>query len=167
VKSPEASPVAVVKSSVPTPVVSTCPTQAVALNWEQFQEEVSQAFPNIAPFLEMGRLVAIEGNLVTIGFAKQATVARGMLEKPDNIQVLASLCERLNGQPVRLRIVELSEAEPPGPTMAQIRAAKEQEQKLVLFERAKAHPVVKQALEIFGAELADVRAISNQKEVQE
>lgn len=142
-------------------------SQPVALNWEQFQEEVGHAFPNIAPFLDMGRLVAIEGNLVTIGFAKQATVARGMLEKADNIQALASLCERLSGQPVRLRIVELTEADPPGPTMAQVRAAKEQEQKLVLFERAKAHPVVKQALEIFGAELADVRTVSNQKEVQE
>jgi DNA polymerase-3 subunit gamma/tau len=141
--------------------------QAVVLNWEQFQEEVGHLFPNIAPFLEMGRLVSIEGNLVTIGFAKQATVARGMLEKADNIHALASLCERLSSQPVRLRIVELTEADPPGPTMAQVRAAKEQEKKMVLFEQAKAHPMVKQALEIFGAELADVRTISNHKEVQE
>ena len=149
------------------PTTTPRPPQAVVLNWERFQEEVGHAFPNIAPFLEMGRLVMIEGNVVTIGFAKQAGVARSMLEKPDNIQALASLCERLSGQPVRLRVVELTEADPPGPTMAQIRAAKEQEQKVVLFERAKAHPVVKQALEIFGAELADVRAVSNQKEVQE
>lgn len=150
------------QSTTPTPAA-----QPVALNWEQFQEEVGHAFPNIAPFLEMGRLVEIVGNIVTIGFAKQATVARGMLEKPDNIQALGSLCERLSGQPIRLRIVELTEADAPGPTMAQMRAAKEQEKKLVLFERAKAHPVVKQALEIFGAELADVRTVSNQKEVQE
>ena len=115
----------------------------------------------------MGRLVGIEGNLVTIGFTKQATVARAMLEKTDNIQALSSLCERVSGQPARLRVVELTEADPPGPTMAQIRAAKEQEQKVVLFERAKAHPVVKQALEIFGAELADVRTVSNRNEVQE
>ena len=150
------------QSTTPTPAA-----QPVALNWEQFQEEVGHAFPNIAPFLEMGRLVEIVGNIVTIGFSKQATVARGMLEKPDNIQALGSLCERLSGQPIRLRIVELTEADAPGPTMAQMRAAKEQEKKLVLFERAKAHPVVKQALEIFGAELADVRTVSNQKEVQE
>ncbi len=115
----------------------------------------------------MGRLVGVEGHVVTIGFAKQASVARSMLEKPDNVQALMSLCERLSGQPARLRVVELTESDPSGPTMAQIRAAKEQEQKVVLFERAKAHPVVKQALEIFGAELADVRAVSNQKEVRE
>lgn len=139
----------------------------MALKWEQFQEEVAHGFPNIAPFLEMGRLIGIEGNVITIGFAKQATVARAMLEKPDNIEVLASLCGRLSGQPVRLRIVEQTESDPPGPTMAQVRAAKEQEQRLVLFEQARAHPMVKQALEIFGAELADVRPVARQKEVPE
>ena len=141
--------------------------QAVTLDWERLQEEVGHSFPNIAPFLEMGRLVAIEGNAVTIGFGKQATVARAMLEKSDNIHALTSLCERMSGQPVRVRVVELTDTDPPGPTMAQIRTAKEQEQKLVLLERAKAHPVVKQALEIFGAELADVRTIPNGQEVQE
>ncbi|WP_455244379.1 DNA polymerase III subunit gamma/tau [Petrachloros mirabilis] len=143
------------------------PPLTVKLNWEQFQEEVGHTFPHIAPFLEMGRLVGIEGNVATIGFARQATVARGMLEKPDNMESLVALCERLSGQPVRLRIIELTEADPPGPTMAEMKATRMQEQKLVLFERAKSHPVVKQALEIFGAELADVRAVSNQKEVQE
>ncbi|HTL60709.1 MAG TPA: DNA polymerase III subunit gamma/tau [Nitrospira sp.] len=141
--------------------------QAITLNWERFQEEVGHSFPNVAPFLEMGRLVGIDANVVTIGFTKQATVARAMLEKADNVQALSALCERMSGQPVRLRVVELAETDPSGPTMAQIRAAKEQEQKLVLFERAKAHPVVKEALEIFGAELADVRTVANRQEVQE
>ncbi|MBA5866587.1 MAG: DNA polymerase III subunit gamma/tau [Nitrospira sp. CR1.3] len=159
---PEAvKPPADVSSAVPREI------RTVALNWEQFQEEVAHGFPNIAPFLEMGRLIGIEGNVITIGFAKQATVARAMLEKPDNIEVLASLCGRLSGQPVRLRIVEQTESDPPGPTMAQVRAAKEQEQRLVLFEQARAHPMVKQALEIFGAELADVRPVARQKEVPE
>jgi DNA polymerase-3 subunit gamma/tau len=149
------------------PTTGTRTPQAVTLDWERLQEEVGHSFPNIAPFLEMGRLVAIEGNAVTIGFGKQATVARAMLEKSDNIHALTSLCERMSGQPVRVRVVELTDTDPPGPTMAQIRTAKEQEQKLVLLERAKAHPVVKEALEIFGAELADVRTIPNRQEVQE
>jgi DNA polymerase-3 subunit gamma/tau len=45
--------------------------------------------------------------------------------------------------------------------------AKEKEQRLGLFEQARAHPTVKQALEMFGAELADVRSVSSQKEVEE
>ena len=48
--------------------------------------------------------------------------------------------------------------------MAQLRVAKEQGQRLVMFEQARTHPLVKEALEIFGAELAEVRQVSNQKE---
>ena len=140
---------------------------AVTLNWEQFQEEVAGAFSNIAPFLEMGRLVGVDGHVVTIGFTKQTTLARGMIEKPDNIAALTAMCERLSGQTVRLRIVELTELDAPGQTMAQLRAAKEKEQRLVLFEQARAHPVVKQALEMFGVEIAEVRSVSSQKEVPE
>jgi DNA polymerase-3 subunit gamma/tau len=139
---------------------------AVTLNWEEVQEEVSNVSSRIAAFLERGRFVGVEGHVVTIGFAKQEMAARGMIEKPDNMTVLTSICERVSGQTVRLRIIELTESDPSGPTMAQIRTAKEKEQRMVLFERARAHPVVKQALEIFGAELAEVRPVSSQKEVE-
>ncbi|MCS6304500.1 MAG: DNA polymerase III subunit gamma/tau [Nitrospira sp.] len=133
------------------------------LQWELVQEEVAASFPNIAPFLEAGRFVGIEGGFITIGFAKQATVARARLEKEENLLVLSRLCERQLRYPIRVRIIELTETHPPGLTMAQVRAAKEQEQRLVLFERARANPTVKQALEIFGVELAEVRTITQQE----
>ena len=136
------------------------------LNWELVQEEVAASFPNFAPFLEAGRFVSLEGGQVTIGFAKQATLARSMMEKEDNLRALAALCERQVGQPVRIRVIELSASDPPGLTMAQVRAAKEQEQRMVLFERARATPVAKQALDIFGADLAAVRTVA-QKETGE
>ena len=157
-----------VKASTPAASSSTDDGRpVVALNWEQVQEEAANASSRIAAFLERGRFVGVDGHVVTIGFAKQEMSARGMIENPENMAVLTSICERLSGQTVRLRIVELTESDPPGPTMAQLRAAKEKEQRLVLFEQARAHPVVKQALEIFGAELAEVRQVSSQKEVQE
>jgi DNA polymerase-3 subunit gamma/tau len=140
---------------------------AVMLKWEQVQEEVGNVSSRIAAFLERGRFVGVEGHVVTIGFAKQEMAARGMIENPDNMSALTSICERLSGQTVRLRIVELTESDSPGPTMAQLRAAKEKEQRLILFEQARAHPVVKQALETFGAELAEVRQVSSRKEAQE
>ena len=141
---------------------------AVEVNWEQFQEAVSTNHPNIAPFLEMGRLVKIEGGLITLGFPKQATTARSMLEKEDNLQALAALGESLYGCAVRIRIVEVAEQDPgAAPTMKQIRVAKEQEQRLILTQQAKAHPLVKQALEMFGGELAEVRTTAPAQEVQE
>jgi DNA polymerase-3 subunit gamma/tau len=139
---------------------------AVMLDWEQVQEEVGNVSSRIAAFLERGRFVGVDGHVVTIGFAKQEMAARGMIENPDNMSALTSICERLTGQTVRLRIVELTESDTPGPTMAQLRAAKEKEQRLILFEQVRTHPVVKQALETFGAELAEVRQVSSQKEAQ-
>ncbi|MEK7273109.1 MAG: hypothetical protein AAB047_04690, partial [Nitrospirota bacterium] len=115
---------------------------------------------------EAGRFVSLDGGQVTIGFGKQATLARSMMEKEDNLRALSSLCERQVGQPVRIRLIELSASDPPGLTMAQVRAAKEQEQHMVLFERARATPVAKQALDIFGADLAAVRTVT-QKETGE
>jgi DNA polymerase-3 subunit gamma/tau len=156
---PRTETATVVEAPVPTAPVAPQPT----LQWELVQEEVAASFPNIAPFLEAGRFVGMEGGVVTIGFAKQATVARARLEKEENLHVLARLCEQQLGPPVRVRIIELTETHPPGPTMAQVRAAKEQEQRLVLFERAKANPTVKQALEIFGVDLAEVRPIAQQE----
>ncbi len=139
------------------------PAPAEGLNWEAVQEEVVALLPNVAPFLEAGRYVGLEGGTLTIGYAKQATVARAMLEKADNLKALAGLCERQTRQPIRIRIVELTGADPPGQTMAELRAAREQDQRLMLWERARTNPVVKEALEIFGAELADVRTVSHKE----
>ena len=152
-------PADVATATVPPTAVDPQPT----LQWELVQEEVADSFPNVAPFLEAGRFVGVEGGFITIGFAKQATVARARLEKEENLLVLSRLCERQLGYPIRVRIIELTETHPPGLTMAQVRAAKEQEQRLVLFERARANPTVKQALEIFGVELAEVRTITQQE----
>jgi DNA polymerase-3 subunit gamma/tau len=137
------------------------------LDWNRFQEAVSSEYPNIAPFLEMGRLVGCEGDQVLIGFAKQGTVGRAMLEKPDNIHALVWLGERLVGRPLRFRIIELTETDGPGPTMGELRAAKQAEERMILFQQARAHPVVRQALELFGGELSEVRPRSLSQEVQE
>lgn len=159
--SPSMTQAAAVESSF-----SARSSELSTLNWELVQEEVAASFPNFAPFLEAGRFVSLEGGQVTIGFAKQATLARSMMEKEDNLRALSTLCERHVGQPIRIRVVELSASDPPGLTMAQVRAAKEQEQRMVLFERARATPVAKQALDIFGADLAAVRTVA-QKETGE
>lgn len=150
----------------PTTATSQPEAGQATLNWEAIQNEIAASFPNIAPFLEAGRFLGIEGGLVTIGFAKHATLARTRLEKEEHLQALATLCQEQSGASVRIRIVELAETDPPGPTMAQVRAAKEQDQRLVLFEQARANPTVKQAIEIFGAELTEVRRVA-QKEATE
>lgn len=168
------APAQTADASVPKPTVPSPSPQTETqissgsplLEWEQFQEAVATDHPNIAPFLDMGRFMGVEGQHVMIGFTKQATIARAMLEKDDNVRALSVVGERLSGRPVRIRIVELSAVDAV-PTMKELRAAKEQEQRFVLFQHARSHPLVKQALELFGGELIDVRPLALVQEIKE
>ncbi len=144
-----------------TPAPALPPIQ---LNWEQVVEHVSGRHPNIGAFLEQGTLLGIDGNQLTIGYPANASVARGMMEKPDNQQLIAALCAELAGRPVRLRIVELVDGQTAAPSPAQIRAAKARSQKDTLLEQTRAHPLAKQARDVFGSDVVDIRHTASRKE---
>jgi DNA polymerase-3 subunit gamma/tau len=153
---PSAQPAA----AKPAPAAPT----PVRLNWEQVVEHVSGRHPNIGAFLEMGSLLGIDGNQLTVGYPASASVARGMLEKPDTQRLVADLCAELAGQPVRLKIVELADGQAAAPTPAQARAARTRSQKDALLEQTRAHPLVKQARDVFGSDVVDVRQVPPRKE---
>jgi DNA polymerase-3 subunit gamma/tau len=153
---PSAQPAA----AKPAPAAPT----PIRLNWEQVVEHVSGRHPNIGAFLEMGSLLGIDGNQLTVGYPASASVARGMLEKPDTQRLVADLCAELAGQPVRLKIVELADGQAAAPTPAQARAARTRSQKDTLLEQTRAHPLVKQARDVFGSDVVDVRQVPPRKE---
>lgn len=136
----------------------------VRLDWEQILERVATAHPNIAPFLERGSLVAIEGHLVTIGYPHTASTALTRIQNEENLRLVTDVCAGLAGRPVRLRVIALADGQGTGRSLAQIRAAKERDQKEALLERTRSHPLVKQTLDMFGAELVEVRQASQEKE---
>ncbi|MFO0775029.1 MAG: DNA polymerase III subunit gamma/tau [Nitrospiraceae bacterium] len=136
----------------------------LTLNWEEVVAQVADEHPSIAPFLEMGLCAGIEGDEVTVGFPAKASVARARMEAEDNLRAIREVCERVAGRSVRVRITELSDEQKAGPTMAQVRAAKQQEEKMLLFERTRAHPLVKHTLEAFGGDVVDVRRLSSEQE---
>jgi len=144
-----------------TPAPAPPPIQ---LNWEQVVEHVSGRHPNIGAFLEQGTLLGIDGNQLTIGYPANFSVARGMMEKPDNQQLIAALCAELAGRPVRLRIVELADGQAAAPSPAQVRAAKARSQKDALLEQTRAHPLAKQARDVFGSDVIDIRHTASRKE---
>ncbi len=150
-----------VKPSQVAPPPAPSPVQ---LNWEQVVEHVSGRHPNIGAFLEQGTLLGIDGNQLTIGYPANASVARGMMEKPDNHQLIASLCAELAGRPVRLRVVELADGHTAAPSPAQVRAAKARSQKDALLEQTRAHPLAKQARDVFGSDVVDIRHTASRKE---
>ncbi|CAI4030012.1 DNA polymerase III subunits gamma and tau [Nitrospira tepida] len=138
----------------------------LALEWEHFVECMAATHPSIASFLERGRLVEMEHGEIVLGYAKTETVARAMMEKEDNLRIMRSVAEALAGRPVTVRIAELADATPAGPTMAEARAARRREETTLLFERTRAHPLVKEALALFGADVVEVRRLGAEKEAQ-
>ena len=151
-------------SATPAPAAPPPAAPPIQLNWEQVVERVSDKHPNIGTFLEMGSLLGIEGNQLMIGYPASASVARSMVEKPDNQQLITALCAELAGRPVRLKLVELTRGQTAAPSPAQARAEKARSQKDALLEQTRAHPLVKQARDVFGSDVVDVRQATPRKE---
>ena len=151
----------------PGPDASTAPdapNPAGALNWEQILERVSASLPNVAPFLAKGTLVSVEGNQATLGYPKAASIAFTRMTNQENLRMVADICTDLAGQPVRLRVIELPDGQSPNPSLAALRAVREQTQQQALLDRARANPLVKHTLELFGGEVAAVRQAPPEKE---
>jgi DNA polymerase-3 subunit gamma/tau len=140
------------------------PEPPVSLNWEEVLDRVEAQRPNLAPFLSVGNPVSMQQGEVKLAYPPTASVARAMVEKPENLKLISGVCAELAGQPIRLLLVELTEELKAGPSMGEMRAARERGQKDALLERTRSHPLVKQTLEIFGGQLTAVREQSPDKE---
>ena len=134
------------------------------LNWELVIDRVIQDHPNIGSFLEMGTLVSIEPDRVVIGYPKSASVARWRTDKLENRTLVAKVCAQVAGRPMNVRVIELSEAQAAKPNIAQQRAKRKQEEDQGLLEEVRAHPLVKQAQELFGGEVVSARRVPPKEE---
>ncbi|MES4784530.1 MAG: hypothetical protein C4294_00375, partial [Nitrospiraceae bacterium] len=149
-------------SNSPSPIHSA----ELNLSWEQVVERIESLHPNVGPFLAMGTLMSIEGNQITIGYSRTASTALDRIQKKETLQLVTGICTELAGQPVRLHVIELQDEQTAVPSLAQLRAAKEQRHKHTLLERARSHPFVKQTLEVFGADVVEVRPTPPQEEIR-
>jgi DNA polymerase-3 subunit gamma/tau len=151
-------------ASGPMPEPEPPMTLKMSLNWEQVLDRVEAQQPNLAPFLSVGKPVSMQQGEVKLAYPPTASVARAMVEKPENLKFISGVCAELAGGPIRLILVELTEELTAGPSMGEMRAARERGQKEALLERTRSHPLVKQTLEIFGGQLTAVREQSPDKE---
>ncbi|HJU05627.1 MAG TPA: hypothetical protein VJ692_10795, partial [Nitrospiraceae bacterium] len=138
----------------------------VTLVWEQVVDRVERRHPSIGAFLATGTLLTIEGNQVTVGYPKTASIALTRIQKEETLQMVSGICTELAGRSVRLRVVELIEGQTAPPSLVQLRAAKKQSHKQSQLDQARSHPLVKQALEIFGGDVIEVRQTAPQEETR-
>ncbi len=126
---------------------------AVTLNWEHVVNRMMKDHPNIGCFLEKGSVVTLGDDHVVIGFSKRDAIARWRTDKPDNRTLLSNICAELAGRPIRVQVIELQDGQARPPSMGELRAKKKHKDEQDLMQQVKTHPLVKEALELFGGEL--------------
>jgi DNA polymerase III subunit gamma/tau len=135
---------------------------SVPLNWETVVERMVNDHPNIGSFLEKGSLVELTGEKVVLGYPKKESIARWRIEKVETRALIANICQSLTGHPIQIQVIELKDGEDHPPSLAEIRSKKKLEDDQDLLENVKAHPLIKQARELFGGEVVSVQRIQNQ-----
>ncbi|UCE63960.1 MAG: hypothetical protein JSU59_02030, partial [Nitrospirota bacterium] len=134
------------------------------LDWESVMNRLIERHPNIGSFVEMGTLVNVESDHVVIGYPKSASVARWRTDKPENRMLIGKICEEVAGRPLHVRVIELNDAQTAGPTIGQLRVKRKEKQDQDLLDEVRAHPLVKQALELFGGNVVSARRVPPKEE---
>ena len=148
----------------PKPAAPGSPPAIREEDWQRVVESVIQNSPNIGTFLEMGTLVKIEGNQVIVGFPKTASVACSRIQKEENRALISKVCQDVAGASIHLRVVELTGEPGDGLTIRQMRTKRREQDDENLLEQARANPMVKHTMELFGGEVVKASRASGKKE---
>jgi DNA polymerase-3 subunit gamma/tau len=153
-----------VSAPQPRPASTGSPPAIGQEDWQRVVESVIRRYPNVGTFLEMGMLVKIEGNQVIVGFPKTASVACSRVQKEENRALIAKVCQEVTGATIRLRVVELTEEPGDGLTIKQMRAKQQKQDGEALLEQARANPMVKHTMELFGGDVVKASRVTGKKE---
>ena len=121
-------------------------TPAVGGLWEQLLERVQRDKKSVYMALATGRLVADDGGALRIGIENEAM--RRELSKRETIELLRACAREVSGRDVTVEIGPLPADRAGDAPLAEARRR---------TEETLAHPMVKAAVEIFGAEVRGVR----------
>ncbi|MGB5055171.1 MAG: DNA polymerase III subunit gamma/tau [Nitrospirales bacterium] len=138
----------------------------VTLNWELVVERMINDHPNIGSFLEKGSVVTMTADSVVLGYSKKDSIARWRTDKPENRVLIGQICEEFAGRPIKVQVIEFQEGQVYPPSTGELRAKKKLEQDQDLIENVKAHPLVKQALELFGGTVVSAERTPQNEEVR-
>ncbi len=142
------------------------PNQAALFDWEQVVDRMMKEHPNIGSFLVKGSLVTFSADHIVLGFPKKDAIARWRTDKPENRALLIKVCEEVAGRSVRVQIIEVKEGQVCPPSMSEMRAKKKHEDDEDLMRQVKAHPLVKEALELWGGEVTSVQRVPQTEEAK-
>jgi DNA polymerase-3 subunit gamma/tau len=152
--------------AAPNPAAQPSFGPPVTLNWELVVERMINDHPNIGSFLEKGSVVTMTADSVVLGYSKKDSIARWRTDKPENRVLIGQICEEFAGRPIKVQVIEFQDGQAYPPSTGELRAKKKLEQDQDLIENVKAHPLVKQALELFGGEVVSAERTPQNEEVR-
>ena len=162
---PSMKPSTAESSDLQTEVEKKRPPTTGPLNWDLVMDRLVNEHPNIGTFLEIGTLVKVADDQVIIGYPQKASVARSRIDQQETRALMTKVCEQVLGRSIRIQVIALEDSQAPSPTMGQLRAKQKHEKDQGLLEEVRAHPLVKQAIEIFGGEVVSAHKVPLKEEV--
>ena len=142
--------------SAPASDASTAlPAGTAAELWQRVVGDVRSSRPLIRSWLESGRPIALEGNMLTVGFNPKHRIVIESLSTGSNRQFLEDSLARNAGRPVRLKM-EMRDDVPESPA-ADSSAGPSTTESADPLERFRNDPLIRQALDIFEAEIVSAQ----------
>ena len=131
------------------------PAGTAAELWQRVVGDVRSSRPLIRSWLESGRPIALEGNMLTVGFNPKHRIVIESLSTGSNRQFLEDSLARNAGRPVRLKM-EMRDDVPESPA-ADSSAGPSTTESADPLERFRNDPLIRQALDIFEAEIVSAQ----------
>jgi DNA polymerase III subunit gamma/tau len=141
---PDDSQVAQNSAVDPQPV-----TAEVVPKWEDVIQHVREEKPALASYLEQGTLVHCGENSITLGYPKNIEFLVHLIQKEEHQQIIRGTMKELFGHSVELKL-DIIEAKKESRGSEMDTQKQKQTNKEIL-----SHPIVKEALNIFGGEIVD------------
>jgi len=159
-KVPAVSPPARKQDSPASPRGETNPTNE---SWGALIESIRKEKPLLASFLDHSRLMRKEGNVLDIGFSGNSLFSESVQESAKKRE-LERICEQFFGERMRINICFLDPGGEGDEEREPILSTGQRNEKI--RDEAQRHPLIKEALKIFGGGITEIRVINPQTETK-
>jgi len=153
---PKADPQLAPLGSPPLGETSIAKSGGVGDLWPDFVASVRSSKPLLAVILEKARPFRVDATTIEIGYPSGA-FELSRLRDGAVLSELKALAAKFLGQQPEVLVREVRAGEAVAPSLQEKKTHDDQERSRLLRDAASQHPVINEALRIFGGELRDVR----------
>jgi len=128
-------------------------------SWEDVVRHVRGQKAGLASLLEHASLLKLDDKTLEIAYVAGSFYFSKMSD-PGTLETLGALVQQCLGRPMQIRVKALDrQSEPPPPSLLQEKKVREEDHRSRVREEALGHPMVQKALEVFGAEVVQVKPL--------